>query len=58
MARADVSIVSAQVPSETRAELERLAQANERNVSQELRRAIAEHLRSETRSAERMEDRA
>lgn len=38
------SIVSASVPKPMRDRLERLAAANERNVSQEIRRAIAAHL--------------
>jgi predicted transcriptional regulator len=35
--------ISALVPDKLRLELEKLAQANDRSVSAELRRAIAEH---------------
>ena len=39
--------VSAQVPLETRRELERLAAEDDRSLSAQVRRAIHEHLRSD-----------
>jgi predicted transcriptional regulator len=47
MARNDVTIVSAQVSTTTRAHLERLARESDRTVSAEIRRALREHLEHE-----------
>ena len=52
MAKTDVSIVSAQVPKETRTELEELVARGYRSLSSELRRAIDEHLKHERPAAE------
>jgi len=47
MATREVTIVSAQVPNATRAELERRAEAGYRSISAEIRIAIDEHLRKQ-----------
>ena len=44
--------VSAQVPPELRAELERLAREGDRTLSAEVRRAIARHLADHTHDEE------
>jgi TraY domain len=53
MARNDVTIVSAQVSTATRIQLERLARESERSLSGEVRLALREHLKQEQRPAER-----
>jgi hypothetical protein len=45
MAKTDVTIISAQVPTLTRVALERRAQDGYRSVSSEIRLALDEHLR-------------
>ena len=44
MAKAETTIVSAQIPAATRVELERRAQEAYRSVSAEIRLALDEHL--------------
>ena len=44
MAKDEVTIVSAQIPAQTRLELERHAAAGYRSVSAEIRIALDEHL--------------
>jgi hypothetical protein len=46
------TIISAQVDTTTRAELERLAATADRTLSAEVRRAINEHIRQEQQPAE------
>jgi hypothetical protein len=52
VAKADVTIISAQVPTSTRLELERRAQAGYRSISAEIRLALDQHLRSSERAPE------
>jgi len=47
MLKTEVAIISAQVPKETRVELERRAQDGYRSISAEIRLALDEHLRQE-----------
>jgi predicted transcriptional regulator len=44
-----VTIISAQIPTTTRDELERLAREADRSLSAEVRRALAAHLNHERR---------
>lgn len=53
MARTDVTIISAQVPTATRLELVRRAQDNYRSISSEIRLALDEHLRAAPQPAGR-----
>jgi hypothetical protein len=53
MAKTDVTIVSAQIPTATRVELERRAQDGYRSISSEIRLALDEHLRHEQKKDEK-----
>jgi hypothetical protein len=55
MPKTEVTIISAQVPKETRVELERRAQDGYRSISAEIRLALDEHLRHERHIAARLE---
>jgi hypothetical protein len=55
MPKTEVTIISAQVPKETRVELERRAQDGYRSISAEIRLALDEHLRHERQRAKTTE---